>query len=130
MNYTIGDALIRIKNAALARRKVISLPFSKSVKQIADVLVKEGFIAGTKESQEKERKNIVVELVKGKKTAFFTDVKLISRPALRVYESYKQLEVREKRGLGRLLVSTSKGIMTGKDAIASKLGGELICEIW
>lgn len=129
MNYTIVDALIRVKNAALARRNVIDLPFSNSVKQIVGVLVKEGFLLKTKEI-EKEKKSISVELAKRKKTSVFTNVRLISRPALRVYETSKQIGMREKQAMGHLIVSTNKGIMTGKDAVANKLGGELICEIW
>lgn len=130
MNYTIGDALIRIKNAALARRKVITVPFSNSIKQMVDVLVKEGFLASAKETKNKNKKSLILDLAKGKRTAVFTDVRLISRPSLRVYASSQQIGVRQKRGMGHLLVSTSKGILTGKDAVADKLGGELICEIW
>lgn len=130
MNYTVGDALIRIKNASLARRKNILLPYNKSVKQIAQVLLKEGYLVSAKETPDKIKKGIEVQLAKGKKTSVFTDVVLISKPALRIYETYKQINIREKRGLGHVLVSTSKGIMTGKDAVINKLGGELICEIW
>jgi len=130
MNYTLGDFVIRIKNAVRAHRKDVSAPATKITKGIAKILVKEGFLSGVKESEQDGKKVLVADIVYEKRTPVFTDVKIISKPSLRVYATKIELEKKEKRGLGKIVVSTSAGLMTGKEALKKGLGGELLFQIW
>lgn len=129
MNYTIGDAIIRIKNAALSRRRIVSLIYSKSIKELCNLLVKEGYLSSVKEEGE-GNKSLVVEIAKNNRMTTFTDVRLISKPSLRIYKTYKELEPVVMRSMGKIIVSTSKGLMTGRAAIEKKQGGQLLFEIW
>lgn len=130
MNYTLGDFVIRMKNAVRANRKVVVAPLTKITKGVATLLSKEGFLKNVKETEEEGKKVLTAELVYEKRTPIFTDVKIISKPSLRVYVSTVELEKKEKRGLGKIVVSTSSGLMTGKEALKKGLGGELLFEIW
>lgn len=130
MNYTIGDFVIRIKNAVRANRKVVVAPATKTTRGIGKLLVKEGFLAGMKEVEQDGKKVLSAEVVYDKRTPVFTGVRIISKPSLRVYATVAELEKVERRGLGSVVVSTSAGIMTGKEALKKGLGGELLFEIW
>lgn len=130
MNYTLGDFVIRVKNAVRAHRKTVSAPATKVTKGIAKLLEKEGFLKAVKEVEQEGKKTLSAELVYDKRTAAFTDVRIISKPSLRVYATAVELEKAEKRGLGKIVVSTSAGVMTGKEALKKGLGGELLFEIW
>ena len=130
MNYVIGDFIIRIKNAVRANRKIVSAPATKTTKAIAKLLVKEGILKSVKEVDQEGKPALSVEVAYDKRTPVFTDVRIISKPSLRVYASVLELGTAEKRGLGKIVVSTSSGVMTGKEALKKGLGGELLFEIW
>lgn len=129
-NYTVGDFVTRIKNAVLARRKKIVFPYGRYVKDVANLLVKQGYLKSVKEEEVDGKKALVVEPVFDKRTAVFTDVKIISKPSLRVYANAVQLGAAQRKSLGNIVVSTNQGLMMGKEAFKKGLGGELLFEIW
>ena len=127
----VADSLIRIKNAYLAYREDTVLPYSKIVIAICTLLQKEGFITSFKEEKiEGKNFNQIKVILKylGKKAAL-SDVKRISKPGLRVYKSHKALP-RVLNGFGLAIVSTPKGIMSGKQARKEGVGGEIMAHVW
>jgi len=129
MNYTIGDFVIRLKNAALARKKELYVPFSKIQKEIGKVLVKEGFLEDIKEDEIEGKKTLYVKLRYQRRRPVVTDIAIISKPSLRVYVGSD--EIARKQGKAKtVILSTNSGIITGKEAIKKKVGGELLFKIW
>ncbi|MCL4353669.1 30S ribosomal protein S8 [Patescibacteria group bacterium] len=127
MNYTIADFIIAIKNAGLSRRREMFFPYTGVIKEISDVLVKNKLI----ESSKTEKKGQVLHIVlfyRNKKSVI-SDVRIVSKPSLRVYEGYLELVKRQKIRASKVIVSTSKGIKTSEEAVGEKLGGEVLFEI-
>lgn len=124
------DIIIRIKNAALAKRRIISIPYSKMNKEVSKVLVKEGFLEDVKEEVALGRKTLKVTIKYEKRTPVLAGILIISKPSLRVYEPSKKLPDMEKRGRRTLIISTNQGIMTGKEARKKGIGGEILFAIW
>lgn len=122
-NYPLGDFLIRVKNAAMGDVKKVEVFDNKYVLEVAKVLKAGGYLS------EIERKDGVlnVSLAYAYKKPVVSDVKLISRPGLRIYLGAKDVE--KKKGPSTYIVSTSKGVMLAKEAVKLRLGGELIAEI-
>src|SRR5581483_653976 len=100
MNYTIGDFIIRVKNAVMANRKTVELPYSKLCKAVGQVLVKEKFLSQIREEEVDGKKKLVAQLSYEKRIPAFTDVRLISRPSLRVYAKASEQAKLQGRGLG------------------------------
>lgn len=131
----IADMLIRIKNGYLAGKKLVEVPFSKIKQSIAQILVKEGYLKNARleviDSGKKKqvKKNLILELRYKDGRPALTDVKRVSKPGVRIYLKSKEIS-KPKFGLGITIVSTSKGIMTHKEAKKRNLGGEIICEVW
>ena len=130
MNHKISDFIIRIKNAALARRKDISLPYSKVNKEIGKVLAKIGYLENVKDAEENGKKVIKATVKYEKRLPVITGVDIISKPSLRVYGSIREITNVERRGRKTTIVSTSQGVMIGKEAIKKKIGGEILFAIW
>ncbi|OGH19001.1 MAG: 30S ribosomal protein S8 [Candidatus Levybacteria bacterium RIFCSPHIGHO2_12_FULL_38_12] len=130
MNYVVSDVITRIKNASLARRRSVVLPYSKLVKEIATVLVKEGFLSEVKEEKDGQKKTLIAGIRYEKRTPVFSDVLLFSKPSLRIYTAAKDIVKTSKRGRGVAILSTSKGVLTGKEAAKKGVGGELLFKIW
>lgn len=129
MNYTIGDFVIQLKNAALARKKELYVPYSNIQKAIGKVLVKEGFLEDVKEEVIEGKKLLYVKLRYQRRRPTVTDIALISKPSLRVYVGAG--EIYKKQGQAKTVVlSTNKGLITGREAIKNKVGGELLFKIW
>lgn len=129
MNYTIGDFVIQLKNAALTRKKELVTPFANIKQAVAKVLVKEGFLDSVKTETIDGRKMLVVALRYARRKPALTDVKLISKPSLRVYIESK--EVSSKQGRAETaIISTNLGVLTGKEAIKKGVGGELLFKVW
>jgi small subunit ribosomal protein S8 len=122
-NYTVGDFLITVKNAALANKKTIEVRESRMTKAVAEALLKLGFLS----SVEVKDGLLFVSLAYKKKSPILSDIKLISKPGLRVYWDLKKLK--EYRSPAVLLLSTSKGILSSKEALKEGLGGEVIAEV-
>ena len=130
MTDPIADMLTRIRNANAMRYKEVEVPSSKVKVEIAKILKEEGFISDYKIKKNNVQDIIVIGLKYGeKKERVITGLKRISKPGLRVYAKSEEIP-RVLNGLGIAIVSTSKGIMTGKDAKASNLGGEVLAYIW
>ena len=130
VNDPIADLLTRIRNAQTARHDTVTVPASKIKLAIVDILVKEGYVKSAEVVANDGHKNIFITLKYGaKKEKAITSLKRISKPGLRVYCGYEDLP-RVLNGLGIAIISTSKGIMTDKQARANKIGGEVLAYIW
>ena len=132
MNITdpIADMLTRIRNASRSKHKTVDVPASNMKKSIADILFKEGYIKAYEEISDDTKGIIRITLKydeKGNKV--IAGLKRISKPGLRVYASKDELP-RVLNGLGIALISTSKGIMTDKQARELGVGGEVLAYIW
>ena len=126
----IADMLTRIRNANVMRYKEVEVPSSKIKVEIARILKEEGFINDYKVKKNNVQDIIAISLKYGdNKERVITGLKRISKPGLRVYAKSEEIP-RVLNGFGIAIVSTSKGIMTGKDAKASNLGGEVLAYIW
>lgn len=126
----IADFITIVRNAANARKDKISILSSKSTTRIAEILKEEGFIESVKPYEENKRKYVRIHLkyLRSGKPAI-QGLKRISKPGLRVYKGVQDLP-RVLGGLGIAVVSTSKGILTDRDARKEKLGGEVLCTVW
>ena len=126
----IADMLTRIRNANAMRYKEVEIPSSKIKVEIAKILKNEGFINDYKIKKNNVQNIIVLSLKYGQnKERVITGLKRISKPGLRVYVKSEEIP-KVLNGLGIAIMSTSKGILTGKDAKASNLGGEVLAYIW
>ena len=126
----IADMLTRIRNANTAKHKTVDIPASKMKLAIANILFKEGYIKSFEEIAGKYQSTIRVTLKYDEKGKRVIDgIKRISKPGLRIYTSKEDLP-KVLNGLGIAIVSTSKGMMTDKEARAAGLGGEIIAYVW
>jgi small subunit ribosomal protein S8 len=132
MNTTdpIADMLTRIRNASAARHRELTLPSSRIKREIARILVEEGFVDSFSTSQEgvQEMLSLQLKYVEGR-TPVVSGLKRISKPGLRVYARKTEIP-RVLGGLGTAILSTSQGIMTGSQARKLNLGGEVLCYVW
>ncbi len=127
---TIADMLTRIRNANAMRYTEVSVPASKLKEELARILKEEGFIEDYKIVNKDVQGTIVLTLKYGKnKERVITGLKRISKPGLRVYVKSDEVP-KVLNGLGIAIISTSKGIMTDKQARANNLGGEVLAYIW
>ena len=131
MTDPIADMLTRIRNALTAKHETVEVPASKIKVAIADILVKEGYIKGYEIVDGAVQNNIVITLkyapVKGQKVV--TGLKRVSTPGLRVYAGVDNLP-KVLNGMGIAILSTSKGILTDKEAKAQHVGGEVLAYVW
>lgn len=130
MNHSVSDFLIRIKNASKARRHEVVLPYSKINFEIGKVLKKEGYLEEIKEVKDGNIKTLKAVITFEKRNPVMTNVVVISKPSLRVYRPSKTIKDVEIRGRHKVVLSTSQGVMTGKDAKKKGIGGEILFEIW
>ena len=121
--YPVGDFLIRIKNASLANKKEVEVFSSKFVKEVAKTLKEEGFLNTIEEKKGK----IKVTLAFSHKKPVVMDIKLVSRPGLRLYKNVDELEKIKRPTI--FLISTPKGVLSSKKAIKQRVGGEILAEI-
>lgn len=130
MSDVIGDMLTRIKNASGAKHSTVDIPASKMKKAIADILTEEGYIKSSTVIEDSKQGIIRVTLkyLPGKKKVI-SGIRRISKPGLRVYASASEMP-RVFNGLGIAIVSTSKGIMTDKQARREHIGGEVLAFVW
>ena len=130
MTDPIGDFITRIRNGYLVRQKRISLPYSAIKECLAKILLKEGYLKEVQvEGKKPQEKELVVNLKYRGKEPAIKEIKRISKPSLRVYYQAKDLSPL-RSGFGMRIISTSKGLMTDKEAKKKKLGGEVICQLW
>jgi small subunit ribosomal protein S8 len=125
----IADMLTSILNAQKVKKEIVRIPFSKIKFEIAKILEREGYIEKAEE-RGRYKKSILIHLKydeEGKPA--ISGAKKISKPGQRIYKGYLEIK-RAKGGYGITIISTSKGLMTDKEAKKKKIGGEVICEIW
>ena len=126
----IADLLTRIRNANQMRYNEVVIPSSNMKLEIVKILEHEGFIASYKIEKNEVQDNIIVTLKYGKnKERVISGLKRISKPGLRVYAKAEEIPT-VLNGLGIAILSTSKGVMTDKEARANSLGGEVLAYIW
>jgi small subunit ribosomal protein S8 len=130
MTDPIADMLTRIRNASRAKLDQVEIPSSNVKKDIVRILLREGYIKRFEVTTQDKFENIVVTLRYGQdRKANITGIKRISTPGLRVYAK-KDVMPRVLGGLGIAILSTSKGVMTEKEAKATGVGGEVLCFVW
>jgi len=124
----IADMLTSIRNSQAVLKETVKVPFSNLKYEIAQILKKKGFVKEV-EKKGKTKKIIEITLKYEGKTPVISSLKRISKPGQRIYLSFKEIKsVRD--GYGIAIISTSKGLLTDKEARKQKIGGEVICEIW
>ncbi|AAS95795.1 30S ribosomal protein S8 [Nitratidesulfovibrio vulgaris] len=121
----IADMLTRIRNAHLALHKEVSVPRSKMKESLAAILKQEGYIEDV--ATEEGSIKLTLKYFKGKPV--ISGLKRVSKPGRRVYVGMHEIP-KVQNGLGICILSTSRGVMDGNSAHESKVGGELLCEIW
>lgn len=130
MTDPIADMLTRIRNASAVKHETVDIPASNMKKQIANILLEEGFVKGFDVIEDGKQGIIRVQLKYGKnKEKVITGIKRISKPGLRVYAKKDEIP-RVLGGLGIAVISTSKGIVADKAARKEGVGGEVIAYIW
>ena len=129
MTDPIADMLTRIRNANRQHHDTVMVPASKLKVDIAEILKNEGFIKEYKVEGEGPIKNIVITLKYRGNERVITDLKRISKPGLRVYAKVNEIP-KVLNGLGIVILSTSQGLMTDKEARAKQVGGEVLAYIW
>lgn len=130
MTDPIADMLTRIRNGNSARHENVVVPASRMKKEIAKILLDEGFINGFSVEEDGKQGMMTVELKYGPNgEKVITGIKRISKPGLRVYVKAGEVP-RVLGGLGIAIVSTSKGIMPDREARKNGIGGEILCYVW
>jgi small subunit ribosomal protein S8 len=130
MNYRVSDLIIRIKNATRANRREVALDNLKINKAICKVLVSEGFLESFEIGTKEGKKVIIAKIKYDKRVPNFTDVLVVSKPSLRKYASASEIPGIQRKGRHTIILSTNKGIMTGREALKKNMGGEILFRIW
>ena len=127
----IADFLIRIKNGYLAKKREVTVPYSKLKENLAKILVEEGYLKElkTQNSKLKTQKELLLTLKYEKKKPALTDVQRVSKPGLRIHAGKTKIP-KVLGGLGATIISTPQGLMVDREARKKGLGGELICKVW
>ena len=129
VNDTIADMLTRIRNAGQMKYANVAVLNTKMTREIARILKEEGYINDYSSNEETKMLDLSLKYGENKKERVITGLKRISKPGLRVYAKHDELP-RVLNGLGIAIISTSKGIMTDKEARNAGLGGEVLTYIW
>ena len=130
MSDVIADMLTRIRNANDAKHQTVDIPASNMKKSIAEILSNEGYIKGYQVIEDGKQGTIRVTLKYGaNKAKVIRGLKRVSKPGLRIYAGYEDMP-KVMNGLGIAIVSTSKGLMTDKQARSLKVGGEVLAFVW
>lgn len=127
----IADMLTRIRNANMLKHEIVEIPKTKMSKAIAEILKKEGYIQNFETYTENLNQYLLLSLkyYGQSREPVITKLERVSKPGLRVYTNSKTIPV-VLGGLGISIISTSKGVMTGKNAMDLGIGGEILCYIW
>lgn len=125
----IADMLTRIRNAINVRKSEVVLPHSKLKQSVAELLKDSGFLSDVKVANASVGKSLTIVINGANEAARITEIVRLSKPGRREYANAKEIPT-VKRGRGIVIVSTSKGLMTGKDAKKHGVGGELICKVY
>ena len=128
---TIADMLTRIRNANSAKHPTVDIPASNLKKQIAQILLDEGYIKSFKVIEDDKKQGTIRVTLKytDSRAQVITGLRRVSKPGLRIYSNCKDMP-KVMKGLGIAIVSTSKGIMTDKKARENNVGGEILAFVW
>jgi small subunit ribosomal protein S8 len=130
MTDPIADLLTRIRNANTARKGSVNVPWSRLKEAIARILQGEGFLGEVAVAGEGKDKHLEIQLrYNAQRTPVITGLLRVSKPSLRVYVGAQDIQP-VRRGLGSSVVSTSKGVLPGREARQQGVGGEVLCQIW
>jgi small subunit ribosomal protein S8 len=130
MTDPIADMLTRLRNAMQARHPKVDVPASKLKAEIARILKEEGYIANFKVAEEEGKRTIKIYLKYGEENApVISRIQRVSRPGRRVYVGRKEIP-RVLGGMGINILTTPRGVMTGRSAHRNHVGGEILCEVW
>ena len=126
----IADMLTSIRNAQAVKKDSLSFPFSKLKHEVAKILEKSGFVEKIEAEKKKFKRTLKITLKYGDLgVPAVLGLRRISKPGQRIYKGFSEIK-RVKGGYGIAIISTSKGLMTDKEARKQRLGGEVICEVW
>ena len=126
----IADLLSRIRNASSAKHPSVDVPASKLKKAIADILLAEGYVKGVQLIEDGKQGIIRIALkYQESGTPVISGIRRVSKPGLRIYSNSEQLP-KVMKGLGTAIISTSKGVMTDRDARKAHVGGEVLAFVW
>lgn len=125
----IADMLTRIRNANQQKHETVSIPYSNLKNDLANILKNEGFVTDFVVNEEGNQKNIVITLKYKGNERVITGLKRVSKPGLRQYAKVNEIP-KVLNGLGIVVLSTSQGLMTDKEARAKNIGGEVLAYIW
>lgn len=125
----IADFLTRIRNAQARKKDSVSMPSTKMIVSIAEILKREGFLLDYHVEEAKPQSELVVELKYVNGIPAITEVVRVSKPGVRKYRGYRDIKP-VKKGLGLSIFSTPMGIVTGSEAFKNKVGGEYICYVY
>lgn len=125
----ISDMLTRVRNAIAVSKTEVSMPYSKIKQNVAEILKNSNFINNVSVEGEGVSKKLIITINDESSNARITEIQRISRPGRRSYTTADKIPT-VKRGRGIVIVSTSKGMMTGEDARKTRVGGELICKVY
>ena len=129
MTDPIADMLTRIRNAITANKETVEIPASNEKKAIAEILFNEGWVKDMKIVEDGYNGKIVITLKYNEKKSVISGLQRVSKPGLRTYAGVANMP-RVLCGFGTGILSTNKGIMTGKNAKAANVGGEVLCYVW
>ena len=129
MTDPIADMLTRIRNAIKSNKESVEIPASNMKKSIAEILLNEGWVKDVKIVEDGYNGKIVVTLKYVDKKSVISGLQRVSRPGLRNYADVENMP-RILGGFGTVILSTNKGVMTGKNAKANNVGGEVLCYVW
>lgn len=129
MTDPIADMIIRVKNAFLASKASVSIPHSKLKEAVAKILEAEGYVESFEIKPTASQKTIEIKLKYIGKIPAITEVRRLSKPGRRMYATVNDIP-RSLGGYGVTIISTSKGVITDKDARKMNVGGEVLCQIW
>ena len=130
MTDPIADMLTRIRNAALARHDRVELPHSRLKEHVAGVMKSEGYLDDVRVSEGEDPKTLTLVMRYGRdRTSVIDGLRRVSTPGRRVYVRHDRIG-RVCSGMGVSILSTSRGVMTDREARKQRVGGELLCEIW
>ena len=125
----VTDMLNRIKNGLASQKELVEVPYSNFKYEIAKILEQENLVGKVEKKGKKSKKILEITLKYEDKAPVISGVKRVSKPGQRIYLSSQSIR-KVKGGYGISIISTSKGLMTGKEARKQKVGGEILCEIW
>ena len=128
MQDPISDMLTRLRNGYMSKQKEVAIPSSKLKVAIAQVLEQEGYIKGFRVNGE-VKKSLIVEMKYFNRRSVVEGIERVSKPSCRLYCGCKDIP-KVKDGLGLAILSTPKGILSGKDAEKQNVGGEILCYVW